>query len=155
MAGGLRQAGTFNGNPMTMAAGIAALKAYDAAAVARLNALGDRLRDGLNGIFRGLGVRGQATGLGSLAAIQWRDGAIRNARDAVLAMRAAGDLPRLVHLEMLNRGLFLSSGLKMCTSTPMNEREVDRALQAFEATLHTLQPYIAQRLPHLREEVAL
>lgn len=43
--------------------------------MARVNALGDRLRDGLNGIFRSLGILGQATGLGSLAAVQWRDGA--------------------------------------------------------------------------------
>lgn len=148
---GLRQAGTFNANSMTMAAGIAALNAYDAAAVSRVNNLGDRLRNGLGQVFGALGIQGQATGLGSLVAIQWRDGAICTARDAALGERAVGDLRKWFHLEMMNRGVFMSCGGKLCISTPMTVREVDRALEAFEATLQVLKPYIAERAPHLLE----
>jgi glutamate-1-semialdehyde 2,1-aminomutase len=149
---GLRQAGTFNGNPMTMAAGIAALNAYDAAAVAGVNELGDRLRNGFKRIFESLGIGGQATGLGSLVAIHWRDGAIRSARDAAVGARAARELPKWFHLEMMNRGVFMSSGGNLCTSTPMSEQEIDRALAAFEAALDVLKPYMAERVPHLLKE---
>jgi glutamate-1-semialdehyde 2,1-aminomutase len=146
---GLRQAGTFNGNAMTMGAGIAALKAYDVAAVDTVNELGDRLRNGLDQAMGSLDIRAQATGIGSLAAIQWRDGTIRNARDAAAGMRAAAELPRLFHLEMMNRGTFISSGGKFCVSTPMTGKEIDRALEAFQATLHILKPYIRECVPHL------
>jgi glutamate-1-semialdehyde 2,1-aminomutase len=36
--------GTFNANPLTMAAGLAALEAYDQSAIDRLNDRGERLR---------------------------------------------------------------------------------------------------------------
>jgi len=147
--GGLRQAGTFNANPMTMAAGLAALNSYDAAEVARVNELGDRLRRGFGSILASSGIQGQATGFGSLAAIQWRGGEIRTARDAAIGASAAGELPKLFHLEMMNRGVFAASGGKFCCSTPMIDHEIDLTTEAFEATLHVLNPYVTERLPHL------
>lgn len=55
--------GTFSANPITLAAGLATLEAYDAQAVAALNAKGDRLRENLNAA----GLR--MTGSGSLMKI--------------------------------------------------------------------------------------
>ena len=43
----LWQSGTFNGNLITMVAGVAAMEAYTPAEVDRINGLGSRLRDGL------------------------------------------------------------------------------------------------------------
>jgi glutamate-1-semialdehyde 2,1-aminomutase len=61
-------AGTFSANPVTTAAGLAALDLLDAAAIERLNAMGDRLRDrvaelgydvaGSGSLFRLLAVLG-------------------------------------------------------------------------------------------------
>jgi len=53
-------AGTFAANPLTMRAGLAALRALDAPAIARIDALGERLRAGL------LDLGFQVTGRGSL-----------------------------------------------------------------------------------------
>src|SRR5215475_9601856 len=58
--------GTFSANPLSMAAGLAALQAYDADAVARLNRLGDGLRAAANAAFDERGVAAQMTGFGSL-----------------------------------------------------------------------------------------
>ncbi len=63
---GPESGGTFSANPLTMAAGLAALRAYDRAAVERLGRLGDTLRARLNDAFRGAAIPAQATGLGSL-----------------------------------------------------------------------------------------
>ncbi|WP_194166894.1 aspartate aminotransferase family protein [Mycolicibacterium sp. P9-22] len=58
--GGLEHGGTYSGNPVTMAAGLAAMRLYDGAAVKRLNGLGERLRSTLTGIVTAHGwhVRG-------------------------------------------------------------------------------------------------
>jgi len=59
--------GTFSANPVTMRAGLAALKLYDEAAIERLNGLGDTLR-------AGLAEQGwKVTGRGSLVRIHPRD----------------------------------------------------------------------------------
>ena len=56
----------FSANPLTMAAGLAALQHFDAPAVARLNALGDRLRAGLSAALDKHDLPAQVTGYGSL-----------------------------------------------------------------------------------------
>ncbi len=60
---GLEHGGTFSGNPVTMAAGLVAMRLYDAAAVERLNALGTTLRDTLGERVAGCGweVRGEGS----------------------------------------------------------------------------------------------
>ncbi|MEP7116773.1 MAG: aminotransferase class III-fold pyridoxal phosphate-dependent enzyme, partial [Acidobacteriota bacterium] len=64
--GAIAHSGTFNGNAATMAAGLATLAHYDAAAVAALNAAGDAFRARLNEIVRAAGVDATVTGYGSL-----------------------------------------------------------------------------------------
>ena len=54
-AGNVPHAGTFSANPVTCAAGLAALDLLDQAAIDRINALGDRLREQRGGA----GLRGR------------------------------------------------------------------------------------------------
>ena len=56
-------ASTFSGNPISMAAGLAALLHFDSEQRARIDELGERLRSGFNNAFRDTGIRGQAIGL--------------------------------------------------------------------------------------------
>src|SRR5262249_24358926 len=58
--------GTFNANPVTMAAGIATLNALTPEAYARLDALGERLRGGVMRLLAATRRRGQGAGLRSL-----------------------------------------------------------------------------------------
>ena len=57
-----------------MVAGIAAMEAYPAAEVARINALGDRLRAGFNAAIARSGIAGQATGYGSFVGVHFVGG---------------------------------------------------------------------------------
>jgi glutamate-1-semialdehyde 2,1-aminomutase len=142
-------AGTFNGHNVTMAAGIAVLDHYDQAAIERVNELGNRLRDGLNRGFQATGIKGQSLGLGSLVMVHWTDGEIATPKDVILSIGAAAELPRLLHLEMMNRGVFSTSRGMYAISTPMTETEIDRTVEAFEATLQVLKPYAAKVAPQL------
>ena len=59
-------AGTFNANPVTMAAGLAGMRLLDAASFQKMDDLAGRLRDGLAACFKDAGVEGGVTGVGSL-----------------------------------------------------------------------------------------
>src|SRR5215467_9490418 len=58
--------GTFNANPVTMAAGLAAMRLLDRRAFERLDDLGAKLRGGLADCFKRAGVPSAVTGMGSL-----------------------------------------------------------------------------------------
>lgn len=142
-------ASTFSGNALTMAAGLAAMRAYDAAAIARVNHLGERLRAGFNEAFLQSGIRGQASGTGSLANLHFTDGPLNNARDTVDGLVEGGHMGRLLHLAMLRRGVMSASRLMYCVSTAMTESEVDEAIAALNESLRELRPYVETERPGL------
>jgi glutamate-1-semialdehyde 2,1-aminomutase len=124
--------GTFAGNAAVMAAGMAALGAYDAAAIDRLNALGESLRIALRAAFRAAGVAAQVTGEGSLAGIHFTAGSVRDYRSALASDREAH---RWLHLALLNRGVFTRSGMSLFLSTAMGGADVDTAVAAVQSAL--------------------
>jgi glutamate-1-semialdehyde 2,1-aminomutase len=142
-------ASTFSGNALTMAAGLAAMRAYTAADAERLNGLGARLRQGFDEAFLQSGIRGQATGSGSLANLHFTDAPLHDARDSMAAIIEAGHIPRLLHLTMLQRGVMSASRLMYCVSTAMSEREVDAAIGALNEALRELRPFIEAERPGL------
>ncbi|MBM4187506.1 MAG: aspartate aminotransferase family protein [Gemmatimonadetes bacterium] len=126
--------GTFSANPLTMVAGKAALDRYDAAAVERLNRLGDRLRTAGNAAFRAAGVTGQITGDGSLFRILLTDEPVTNYRSSV--RRAAPTAAMLaLHANLLREGIIVGKTGLGCLSTPMTEAEVDRFTTALARAL--------------------
>ena len=141
--------GTFNGNNVAMAAGLATMKAYGAGEVAQINELGQRLKDGFNRTFQTAGVKARAAGLGSIIPIHWSEGEIRTARDAVAAQEAARTLPKLLHMEMMNRGIFSAPRGQFTISTPMTAREIDTAVDVLVQSLEMVKPYMVEHTPHL------
>src|ERR671912_1959257 len=104
----LWQSGTFNGNAITMVAGVAALEAYTPAEVSRINALGERLRDGLRAAVRDAGVPAVITGYGSFANVHLGATAVRTYRDAALVDKG---LARLLHVALLLEGIYVAPRL--------------------------------------------
>lgn len=131
----LWQSGTFNGNAVTMVAGATAMEHFPAEEVARINRLGDRLRDGFNAELQRSGIAGVATGYGSFAGVHFTKEPVRSYRDA-----ANGDqqLKRLIHLALLAEGVFCAPRLMFAMSTPMNESTIDRVIAAMRAALRRL-----------------
>jgi len=128
----VHHSGTFAGNLAVLAAGSAALSLLDADAFARLDVLGDRLRRGLRSAAHAAGLEVQVTGLGSLAAIHFTAGAIRNYRDT---LRTNRETMRWFHLALLNRGVFGRAGGSFFLSTAMQDREIDSVVAAVSAAL--------------------
>ncbi len=101
------QSGTFTANPLSMRAGAAALDHLDAAAIARIDALGEQLRTGL----RELGYA--VTGRGSLLKVHVEDRV---------------DL----WWRLYRKGVLIAGSGLACVSTPMDPAVIERALGAFE-----------------------
>jgi glutamate-1-semialdehyde 2,1-aminomutase len=75
--------GTFSGNPVSLAAGLATLEQLESGEVhARIDALGARLREGIAAAFDDHAVPIGVTGLGSVVGLHFRAGAPRNAAEA-------------------------------------------------------------------------
>lgn len=145
----MMHASTFSGNPLSMAAGIATLGELTPEVYVRLNAAGDSLRKGFNTAFEEVGIRGQASGLGSLVNLHLTDRPLNNARDTVTGFFEAGPIPMHLHLCMLQHGIFPASRQMYCISTPMTQKEVDKAVNALAESLQELKPVLEQDYPHL------
>jgi len=140
----LSHSGTFNGNAITMVAGLAALELLTRGEIARINQLGERLRGGLRRALAAADTDGQVTGAGSMARIHFTSEEIVDYR---AAQRAAKEMLHPVHLELLNNGIFVAPRCEWAVSTPMGEQEIDSAVKAFSTTLSKFNP-TSQRLSH-------
>lgn len=113
LEGGLEHAGTFTGNPVTMAAGLVSMQLYTRQEVERLNALGARLRARLEASVQALGweVRGD----GSLVRLYPKEG-------SAVAVKAAQNA---LWWESYDRGVLLGQNVSGALSTPMDQTVVD------------------------------
>ncbi len=124
----LHHSGTFNGNLMTMAAGCVSLDLLTGEEIQRINALGERLADGLR---RSLAERpdlhGVVNNCGSLLHVNFgTESELRNYSDLQLDSPVAARF----HLAALDEGVYFAPRGFMNTSTAMDERAVDDALEA-------------------------
>ena len=126
--------GTYNANPITMVAGLTALKLLDSAAFAGLDQLGDRLRSGMTDILKRRGISGLVRGRGSLVSLRLSDkhaddyrGITTDGADMALAQR--------LHPGLLTNGIFCTSTLLFILSTPMDEAVIDTTLERIDMLL--------------------
>ena len=145
----INHSGTFNGNEITMAAGIASMKKFDEKAVDHINSLGARLREGGNDVFKSLGIKCQIMGTGSLTNIIYTDVEVSNAFDFAMSYIGCMELQKWVHLELMNRGIYTAKRGEFIISTPMSEEEVDKGIAGLKETFELLKPYIEENAAQL------
>ncbi|HEX7212650.1 MAG TPA: aspartate aminotransferase family protein [Methylomirabilota bacterium] len=130
--GRINHGGTFNANPLTMAGGIATMEQLTPDAYARLEALGDRLRDGVRRLLRKKGYAGQITGIGSLF---WIHHTKKKLGDYRSARPEDPTAPARTFLGLVNEGVLLSQrGLGAC-SVAMTDADVDRFVETLGRVL--------------------
>ena len=110
--------GSYNANPMSLAAGAATLDLLTPEAIARINGLGDRLREGVQRTLDGR-LPARVTGMGSLFGIH-PDG----------APAEAGELRRRLYLGLYNRGVLIDPRGVGTISTALDEPELESFLEA-------------------------
>ncbi len=130
--GKVPHAGTFNGNPITMAAGLATLEQLTEPAYAWLNGTGNRVREQLAELGKRYGVPLRPTGIGSLFKIHFSEVPIRDYR---ATLKASPLLHSALFLFGMNRGLFISETGRDCLSLAMGEAEIELYLGVVEEFL--------------------
>lgn len=129
--------GTFSTNPLTMAAGLAAMSQMTPEVYERINSLGRRLRAQANEVFASVGEPAQLSGDGSLFRILMTADPIADYRSSVRNAAPPDRLAQL-HLNLLDEGIIVSKEGLGCLSTPMGDAEVDRFVSALERAVTRL-----------------
>jgi glutamate-1-semialdehyde 2,1-aminomutase len=127
-------ASSLGGNPVSAAAGLAALSELrKPGTYARLFALGEALRSGLRTVLREEGVTAHVQGDGPLAAVVFTEGEVVDYRSA---FRGDRQRARTFLLGLFRRGIFLNPmSTKLYLSLAHTEREIEVFLEAARATL--------------------
>ena len=117
--------GTFSANPMTMTAGLTAMRLFDHPAVERLNALGERARRQIGQAITDAGVEACVTGAGSMFRIHFKATPPMNYREGYAAPEQAKRVKSLLDYAFDN-GIMLINTCSGALSTPMTGGEIDR-----------------------------
>jgi len=124
--------GTYTANPISMTAGLAAMEKFDKPAVARLNALADRAKAGIERAIRASGVAASIAGAGSMFRLHMKPKAPRNYRDAYPTPEETRRLNAFID-HLFDEGCMIIGTGSSALSTPMTEAEVDTLIAAFES----------------------
>jgi glutamate-1-semialdehyde 2,1-aminomutase len=133
-SGNVYQAGTFSGNPMSLAAGMAAVKQLAAVGHDTLNASGERMRQGLEAILNEFHVRYRVSGIGSLFQVFFTTGEVNDYQEA---KRSDTVLFMKVFHKLLENGIYLppSQFETNFLSTAHTEADVAETVNAFAMSL--------------------
>jgi glutamate-1-semialdehyde 2,1-aminomutase len=133
----LPQGGTYNGNPLGMAAGVATLKELTPDVYEELNRKGARVKDQLTEVFASHGMPAQVNGAGSLLAIHFTDIPVTDYRTKATANE------KITHdffLALVNHGVLMAPRAMGALSTPMGEQDIQEFVDAVDAV-------VAEQLP--------
>lgn len=133
IAHGTAQQGTFNGNPLVAAAGLAALtEVLTPEAYARLATLGKRLADGCRAAITAHGIPANVVDLGCKGCVCYRHEPLRNFRDF---LETNATLFAASWAWVINRGIFMTPGdeEQWTISVQHTEADIDRYVEVFGA----------------------
>lgn len=131
--------GTFSANPISTAAGLAAMEKFDGAAVARLNGLADRAMRGITAAAQKTGAIACVTGGGSMFRVHMKATPPRDFREAYLTPEEKGRLAVLID-HLFDEGFVMINTCTATLSTPMGEAEIDALVTAIESGFEKIAP---------------
>jgi glutamate-1-semialdehyde 2,1-aminomutase len=129
----VRQQGTFNGNPLVMAAAQATLiDVLTPAAYAQLHAANRRLMDGCERVIAEYGLPAHTVGLGSKGCVVFSSQPVREYRDYLTKIQH--DLSDLAWLYHMNNGIFMTPGQdeEWTLSVMHTDQDLERYVDVFE-----------------------
>ncbi|MEA2667069.1 MAG: glutamate-semialdehyde -aminomutase, partial [Chloroflexota bacterium] len=133
----LPQGGTYNGNPLGMAAGVAALKELTPDVYEDLNRKGARVKDQLTEVFASHAMAAQVNSAGSLLAIHFTDVPVVDYRTKATSNQT---ITRDFFLALVNHGVLMAPRAMGALSTPMGEHDIQEFVDAVDAVLEEQLP---------------
>jgi glutamate-1-semialdehyde 2,1-aminomutase len=132
-SGQVRQQGTFNGNPLVMAAAEAALtEVLTDSAYETLEASYRRLKAGCDAVIERYGLPAYVEGMGAKGCVVFAPERLREYRDYLT--KVDGELSTLGWLYHMNRGIFMTPGVEeeWTLSIAHTDEDLDRYVAVFE-----------------------
>ena len=120
-------AGTFNANPVTMAAGEVVMNHLTPEVYDQMNALGGELRAKLRAVFDEFEVPAQVTGIGSLFGIHFTSEEIRDYRSVVNSDQT---MRKALFTGLLNEGILLQTGAAGAMNSLTATDDIDTLVDA-------------------------
>lgn len=124
----LSQSGTFNGNRVTMAAGIEALRLFDENACIELEAKASFFQKELEIQIKNTGLKACVTRAGSIMNIHFMEFAPNHYKESLASNK---EMIRLLHLMLLEKGIYIAPRGMMVLSTVMTLEDLRTAGKAF------------------------
>ena len=137
--GSVYQVGTYNGNPLCMAAARANLEqVLTPDAYATLNRLNDRILEGCTGVIEKYGLPGYAVGIGSKGCVTFSTAKVVDYE--TFAANQDAELADLAWLFNMNRGIYMTPGREeeWTLSVTHTDESVDRYVAVFEEMAHEI-----------------
>ena len=139
----IAQGGTYNGNPLGMAAGLATMKELTPDVYEDLNRKGARVCEQLTEVFASHDVPVQVNGAGSMFALHFTDHPVVDYRTMAAADKKKA---RNLFLGLLNHGVFMAPRLMGALSTPMGEDDIQQFVDAVDEVLGEQHQQAARRV---------
>ena len=133
----LAQGGTYNGNPLGMAAGLAAMTELTPDVYEDLNRKGARVSEQLAEVFASHGVRAQVNGVGSLLAVHFTDKPVIDYRTLASSNKK---MTREFFLGLVNHGVLMAPRGMGALSTPMIEEDIQQFIDAVDEVVTEQRP---------------
>lgn len=143
----LPQGGTFSANPLSITAGLAAMRHLDHAALVHLETLGNIVRDGISQSISKRCAPLCVTGAASLFRVHPMASPPREYREAYSASPATALMRRLAHFFAEN-GIILPFGAAASISTPMTRVDADFIVDVFAGFLDSHQDMLDKMEVH-------
>ena len=118
----IAHAGTFNGNPLTMEAGVTVMENLTSNNFEKMNHLGDSLRSKLSSVFNEINLDVQVTGYGSLFGINFNKNKIKDYRSF---LDNNSDMTKILFSYLRNKGILLQLKNAGALNILMTEKEID------------------------------
>lgn len=138
----LPHSGTFSANPVTMTAGLAAMKDFDQAAVSRLNQLASYAKDEITQAMADVGINACVTGTGSMFRIHLKAQPPKNYREAYVDKKESQLMTKLLD-HLFDNGIMMINTCTATLSTAMTKKEIDHLVCALKDGFELIKPDMA------------
>ena len=131
--------GTFSANPITLVAGIASLSKLNTSSYERLDSMAMSIENSFSKISSDIKYPVKMTRAGSLFNIHFTSNMIREHRDVLAEDKS---IKNNFFISMINEGILMGARGLACTSTAMDDSDIQKFIRAMERSLYRVQDLV-------------
>ncbi len=140
----LPHSGTFSANPITMTAGLVAMRDFDQQAVIKLNNLAIYAKDEITKAIAEVGINACVTGAGTMFRIHLKAQAPKNYREAYVDKTQSKLIAELLD-HLFDNGVMMINTCSATLSTKMTKTEIDHLVSALKSGFEMLKPKMTNK----------